>query len=117
MVQIEYNNKYDKSLKKLKKYNYERDILTKIINLMKVSNSVNEFIDSPLAKLYKYEKLKYELDGYCSLNLSKNGGTIRLIFSTDCVEGKIFMEYISMEHYKDFKNKLKWKEGGIYENN
>jgi hypothetical protein len=27
------------------------------------------------------------------------------------------MEYISMEHYKDFKNKLKWKEGGIYENN
>ena len=47
----------------------------------------------------------YELNGYYSFNLNKNSGVVRLIVSTDNNE-ILRLEFVSVNHYDDFKNKL-----------
>lgn len=47
------------------------------------------------------------MTGFCSFNLCKNGGTIRLIFTVNKDKNLVIIKYISMDHYKDFKRKIK----------
>lgn len=93
--------------KKLKKYKREQVILDKIIEHIKICKDFNELQYSPISRMYGFEPLKHQLGGYYSFNLSKNGGVIRLIVSEneDCTT--LNLEFISMNHYEDFKKRLK----------
>ena len=53
--------------------------------------------------MYGLERLKYKLHDFYSFNLNKNGGKIRLICSILDKENTAVLEYISSDHYKDFK--------------
>lgn len=57
--------------------------------------------------MYGFEPLKHEMRGYYSFNLCKVGGVIRLVFTIDVKNNSVNLEYISMNHYKDFKEKIK----------
>lgn len=102
---IEYGSKYKNSLKNIKKRHKESDTLEMVLNHIRQCMDFNELKTSAISQMYEYEALKYELNGYHSFNLNKKGGKIRLIFSTDNNQ-TITLEYISVEHYEDFKNKL-----------
>lgn len=102
-MKIEYGEKFEKSLKKLKKRHSDLQMYEKIINHMKRCNDFNEFSKSPISLIYGFEALKYELNGFFSCNLNKNGGTIRLIFSSNQTN-LITLEFVSTDHYLDFKN-------------
>ena len=80
-------------------------MLEKIINHIKQCGDFIELSRNPISLMYGFEPLKYELNGYYSFNLNKNGGKIRLLFSTKSTD-EIILEYISTDHYEDFKNRL-----------
>ena len=100
---IEHGEKFQNSLKKIKKKHSELLMYEKVKNHMKRCNDFLEFSRSPISIMYGFEPLKYELNGYYSCNLNKNGGTVRLIFSTDGNK-LITLEFVSTDHYSDFKN-------------
>ena len=104
-MKIEYGSKYKHSFKKLKNRHNEQDVLDRIINHMKRCIDFNDFKNNPISMMYGFEALRYEFNGYYSCNLNKNGGKIRSIFSTNELD-IIILEFISTDHYKDFKNKL-----------
>lgn len=54
-------------------------MLEKIILLIKESSSYDELVINPFSKMYGFEILRYDMPGYYSFNLCKNGGMIRLI--------------------------------------
>lgn len=101
-MKIEHGDKFKNSFKRLKNKHFELSVYEKILNHMHRCLDFNEFSKSPISFIYGYEALKYELNGYHSCNLNKNGGTVRLIFSTDGNE-LITLEYVSTDHYNDFK--------------
>ncbi len=106
-MQITYGNLYRSSEKNIKRRFKEQDTLNKIKNHIKQSSNFIELKSNPISIMYGFEQLKYELNDYYSFNLCKNGGKIRLIFSIDISLNQVSLEYISVEHYADFKNKLK----------
>ena len=104
-MKIEYGNKYKNSLKSIKRRHKESNTLEKVLNHIRQCIDFNELIRNPISLMYEYEALKYELNGYHSFNLNRNGGKIRLIFSTDNQQ-LVTLEFLSVNHYEDFKNKL-----------
>lgn len=64
-----------------------------------------DLFNNPFSKIYGFEVLKHEMGGFISFNLNKNGGVIRLICSVDVENNKLKIEFISMDHYKDFMRK------------
>lgn len=95
--------------KKLKKHYEEDENLEKILILIRQSESVK----NPFFNIYGFERLKH-VDGlFYSFNLSKNGGTIRLIVTYDEKNNIINLVYISMNHYDDFKEWLKINKKNI----
>lgn len=105
-MKINYGAHYKNSEKNIKRKYKEQEMLLKIKNHIKQCTNVQELISSPISIMYGYEDLKYELSGYSSFNLCKNGGKVRLIFTADKELQEIILEYVSVEHYEDFKNKL-----------
>ena len=104
-MNIDYGTKYKNSVKSIKNRHSEKKTLNLIINHIKQCDDFQELIRNPISLMFGYESLKYELNGYHSFNLNKNGGKIRLLFS---VQGNhVILEYVSIEHYEDFKNKLR----------
>ena len=101
-ISIKYTKSYDNTFKKLKTHRNELANLEKIISLIKYSQNISELIDNPLSKMYKLEQLKYQLNPFHSYNLSKNGGTIRLIIKLVPELNEVELIYISFDHYKDF---------------
>ena len=93
--------------KKLKRYHEEQATLEKILVLIKESTSFDSLEANPLSIMYGFEPLKYELSGFYSFNLCKNGGCIRLILLVNTEEKIVSLEYITMNHYIDFKEELK----------
>lgn len=89
--------------KKLKRYYKEQDNFKKIIFYIKLSNSYKELSSSYISLVYGFEKLKYFSKEYYSFNLSKYSGLIRLICSIDKENDIVKLEFISMDHYNDFK--------------
>lgn len=93
--------------KKLKRHYREQDTLEKILLFLKESSDYESMSLNPIAMMYGFEALKQDLSGFYSFNLEKNGGRIRLIFSIDKEKNIIFLEYISLDHYLDFKKWLR----------
>lgn len=105
-MKIVYGELYKNSKKNIKKHYSEQDTLDMIINHIKQCINFDELKNNPISIMYGYEQLKYELNNYYSFNLCKKGGKIRLIFSVDESLNQISLEFISIDHYIDFKNKL-----------
>lgn len=105
-MKIEYGKLYRNRLKNIKRHYEEENTLYMIKNHIKRCVSFSELKNNPISIMYGYEQLKYELNNYYSFNLCKKGGKIRLIFSVDESLNQICLEYISNNHYLDFKNKL-----------
>ena len=103
---IDYGKYYKNSEKNIKKHYNELNMLEKIKTHIKQCNNYIELKNNPISKMYGFEQLKYELNNYYSFNLCKNGGKIRLIISINELEQEVILEYISVDHYLDFKNKL-----------
>ena len=102
---IEYGDKYKNSFKGIKNKHKEKEMLELIINHIKLCSDFQCLSTHPVSLMYGFEPLKYELNGYYSFNLNKNSGVVRLIVSTD--NNKILrLEFVSVNHYDDFKNKL-----------
>ena len=99
-----------KEEKKLKRYQNEQKVLERIIKHIKMCNNYKDLKNNPMSLVYGFEELKYELSGYCSFRLEKSG-TIRLIVTIDEANNKVKIEYISMDHYDDFKRMLKKSKG------
>ncbi len=100
-MQIIYTKSYDNTAKKLKKYPKEIQILKEIITYIETSNNFQELKTNPIKNLYGFEQLKYQNNKFYSFNLEKNGGTKRLIV-LPANESKIYLIFISYDHYKDF---------------
>jgi hypothetical protein len=103
---IDYGKHYKNSEKNVKKKNNELHMLEKIKTHIKQCNDYIELKNNPISKMYGFERLRHELNNYYSFNLCKNGGTARLIISINELEHIVILEYISVDHYADFKNKL-----------
>ena len=95
--------------KKLKKHYEEQKTIEKIILLIKESPNFEGLFNNPITKMYGFEKLRKDLSGYYSFNLCKNGGQIRLICEIDKNKDIVYLVFISLNHYEDFK-KIKNKE-------
>ncbi len=93
--------------KKLKKHIQEWENYQKILTHIKLCQSSEELLNSVVSKMYGIEKLKYQLNEYYSFNLCKNKGTIRLIFQMIREENEVYLVFISLEHYEDFKRKMR----------
>jgi Txe/YoeB family toxin of Txe-Axe toxin-antitoxin module len=104
-LKIEYGEKYKNSNKNIKNRYNEKKTLDMIINHIKQCTDFPSLSINPISLMYGFEPLKHELNGYYSFNLNKNGGKIRLIVSPSGEE-ILKLEYISIDHYEDFKNKL-----------
>lgn len=94
-----------KEEKKLKRYQSEQKQLKKIIKHIKMCNNYKELETNPFSKVYGFERLKYKLNEYYSFRLEKSG-VIRLIVKINEDENLVKIEFISMEHYDDYKRKL-----------
>ena len=103
-MNIDHGNKYKNSEKKLKKHYDEKNKLDKIIAHIKMNKCFEELKKNPVSIIYEYEALKHELNGYHSFNLCKKGGVIRLVFSVNINTNTIVLEFVTMNHYDDFKN-------------
>ena len=102
-MKIIYTKSYERGLKKLKKYNNEYQNLEKIIKIVRNTPNFNELLKLPSAMMYRFERLKYNLNNFYSFNLSKTGGTIRLIVkpkADNLIE--LYLIFISFDHYDDF---------------
>ncbi len=94
---------YKNSFGKIKK-NYEaRGKLNNVLNHIENVNNYNDLKNHPMSYIYGFEELKDDLAGFCRFSIDKNGrnGKLRLIFSYS--NDTIHLEYISDEHYTDFK--------------
>ena len=98
---------YKNSLKKIKK-NYEvRHTLNNVLSHIELVKNYDELKNHEVSYLYGFEELKDDLAGYCRFSIEKTrkNGKFRLIFS--CLDDSIKLEYISDEHYEDFKRYLR----------
>ena len=102
-MKIDYGDHYKRSEKNIKRNYKQQNTLDMIKNHIKICNNFEELTKNPISIMYGFEKLKYELNGYYSFNLCKNKGTIRLIISINEATNQVFLEYISTNHYSDFK--------------
>ncbi len=93
--------------KKIKRHYEQQIILKKILILIKQCQSYEELVNNGLLKIYGFERLKHELSEYYSFNLCKNKGTIRLICTIDEESNTVNLEFISLNHYDDFKKSLR----------
>lgn len=92
--------------KKLKRYAKEKEVYNNVINHIKLCRNFDELQYSPISLMYGFEQLKYQCNEYYSFNLNKNKGVIRLIISKNEDVNVINLEFISMDHYNDFKRRL-----------
>lgn len=106
-MQLCIDLKFKNEEKKLKRHHNELNQYEKIKTHIKECRDYNELQNHPISTIYGFEQLKYEFSGYYSFNLSKNGGVIRLICSIDKNKNCLKLEFISTNHYKDFKVKMK----------
>lgn len=101
-MKVLYTKSYDNTFKNLKKHYKELSELNDILDLINNSTDFNELNNNPLAKLYDFEPLKYQLSEFYSFKL--NNKVIRLIVRP--VDNNLLeLSYISYEHYKDFNKK------------
>ena len=97
---------FERTYKKLKNHIEELQRFDKVIEHIRVCENFERLRSNPISIMYGFEALKYELSGFYSFNLCKSRqGVIRLLFTVNVANNEIYLEYISMNHYKDFKNR------------
>ena len=98
---------YKNSLRKIKKSYEAKEKLNKVLNHIEILPNYEDLKNHEMSKIYGFKELKDDLSGYCRFSLDKNGknGKLRLILS--CSNDSICLEYISDEHYEDFKRYLR----------
>ena len=102
-MKIIYVNGFNQGLKKLKKHHIEYNNSLKIIDFIENTSNFNELKASPFAKMYGFERLKYQNNKYYSFNPIKKGGVIRIIVRPkENNELEIYLVKISFDHYQDF---------------
>lgn len=99
-MEIIYTKSYDNSIKKLKKHFKEQEELNNIISYIITKDNFDDIIVDPLAKIYGFERLKHNLNEFYSFRLSK---VIRLIVKPENSRVKVYLVYISDDHYNDFE--------------
>lgn len=103
---IQENSSYKNSCKKMKKKPEVKEELDIILSHMEAVNSFDELKTHPISLLYGFEVLRSDLTGYYKFSITRNN-KYRLLFSYDSVKNIITLEYISENHYEDFKKYLK----------
>jgi Txe/YoeB family toxin of Txe-Axe toxin-antitoxin module len=104
-MQLESSN-LKSELKKLKRYPMEQKVLDRVLKHIKICENFKALDTNPISRMYSFERLKYGLSQYYSFRLEKSG-VIRLIVSIDEENNIVSIEYISVDHYDDFKRKIK----------
>lgn len=106
-MRIIYSKNYDKGLKELKKKHRtaELSVLEEILDIIKDSGSYEELRQNPVSYIYDFEELRGDKKGYCSFNLSRTGGIIRLIVRPQMNTIVMEVVFISTNHYRDFDPK------------
>lgn len=106
-MNIVYSKNYDKGLKELNKKHKtdELNVLEEILDMIRNSDNYEELKSNPLAYIYDFEELRNDKSGFCSFNLSRTGGKIRLIVRPQSNTIVLEVVFISLEHYKDFNPK------------
>lgn len=108
-MKINETSGYKNTKRKIKK-NYEaNDKLNKILTHISNVNSFEMLVNHVISKIYGFEVLKEDLTGYYRFSLDKNSnsGKYRLLFSYSESDNSITLEYISDNHYEDFKKYLR----------
>ena len=105
---IEETSGYKNSKKKIKNNHESLDIHDKVRSHIYAAKNRDDLINNPISRLYGYEELKNDLSGYHRFSLCKNAshGKFRLVFSF-IDDDTIRLEYVSDEHYMDFKRYLR----------
>lgn len=106
-MNIIYSKNYDKGFKELKKKHRmtELENLNEILDMIRSSESYEELKANPISYIYDFEELREDKSGFCSFNLSKSGGVIRLIVRPRVNTIILEVVFISTDHYKDFNPK------------
>lgn len=104
-MNIRESTGYKNSLKKIKRNSNLQQELNKILSHIESIESFEELKDSCISTLYDFEVLRGDLSGYYKFSLNGNKTKYRLLFSYSNLE--IVLEYISDEHYMDFKRYLR----------
>ena len=106
-MKISEANGYKNSLRKIKKNYLAREKLNNVLIHISQVENYSKLKSHVVSWTYGFEELTGDLSGYCRFSIDKNGrsGKLRLIFS--CSDDSITLEYISDEHYEDFKRYLK----------
>lgn len=97
---------YKNSKKKIKNNYLAQDKLKEVISHIEVCDNYSSLKINPISKIYGLEELSGDLSGYCKFSLSIS--KLRLIFTKE-EEQIVKLEYISDEHYTDFKKYLRRK--------
>ncbi len=105
-MQLDRSN-FKNQEKKLRKNSKELENLEKVLIHIKQCESFDILKTSPISYLYGFEAKREDLAGFYGFNLEKNGGSIRLICSFDVDNNICRLEFISLNHYDDFKRNLK----------
>lgn len=103
---IQETSGYKNSCKKMKKKPEFKEELDKILSHIEAINSFDELKDHPISLLYGFEVLRSDLTGYYKFSITSNN-KYRLLFSYNIEYNIIILEYISENHYEDFKKYLK----------
>lgn len=100
-MNLKYTKSYDNTVKKLKKFTAQKETLNIILDIINNSTDFDELKNNPIVRMYRFERLKYELNEFYSFSLEKSGGVIRLIVRP--VNNNLLeLSYISYDHYEDF---------------
>lgn len=83
-----------------------KEELDKILSHIEAINSFDELKNHPISLLYGFEVLRSDLTGYYKFSITSNN-KYRLLFSYNIEYNIIILEYISENHYEDFKKYLK----------
>ena len=107
---IKESSGYNNSKAKIKKNYDAKEKLSSVLSHVEGCNSFNDLKFNPISYTYGYEELRSDLSGYFRFGIDKNSktGKLRLIFSV-LDENIIRLEYITDEHYDDFKRYLREK--------
>lgn len=103
---IQETSGYKNSCKKMKKKPEFKEELDKILSHIEAINSFDELKNHPISLLYGFEVLRSDLTGYYKFSITSNN-KYRLLFSYNIEYNIIILEYISENHYEDFKKYLK----------
>jgi len=108
MMTIIETTGYKNTKRKIKNNFDVQKKLDKVLSHIEAVKNFKELKHSDISKLYGFKELSSDLSGYYRFGIDKNSkvGKYRLLFTT-IDECTIQLEFISDEHYEDFKRYLR----------